>query len=110
MKVRMTRNALKLRANVVVKVLHTQADALLTGLEPEGYNSGVLGWNWDVYNLGGGVCICTGYRPIGEEYNALVEYYNDRAKSALRIDDPITRAGRLERLRQEFVSDILGEE
>ena len=110
MKVRMTRDALKLGAGVVVKVLHTQADALLTGLEPEGYNSGVLGWNWDAYNLGGGVCICTGYRPTGEEYNALVERYNDRAKSVLRIDDPIFRADRLEELRQEFVKDILGEE
>ena len=110
MEVRMTRNALKLGADAIVKVLHTQADALLTGLEPEGYNSGVLGWNWDAYNLGGGVCICTGYRPIGEEYNALVKCYNDRAKSALRIDDPITRADRLERLRQEFVRDVLGEE
>ena len=110
MKVRMTRNGLKAGADVVVKVLHTQADALLTGLEPDGYNSGVLGWNWDAYNLGGGVCVCTGYRPTGEEYNALVKCYNDRAKSALRIDDPISRADRLEELRQEFVRDVLGEE
>ena len=110
MKVRMTRNDLKAGADVVVKGLHTQADALLTGLEPEGYNSGVLGWNWDAYNLGGGVCICTGYRPTGEEYNALVKCYNDRAKSALKVDDPISRAGWLEVLRREFVKDILGEE
>lgn len=110
MKVRMTRNDLKLGADVVVKVLYTQADALLTGLEPEGYNSGVLGWNWDAYNLGGGVCVCTGYRPTGEEYGTLVKYYNDYAKAALEINDPITRADRLEELRQEFVKDVLGEE
>ena len=110
MKVRMTRNDLKAGADVVVKVPYAQADALLTGLEPDGYNSGVLGWNWDAYNLGGGVCVCTGYRPTGEEYNALVKCYNDRAKAALEIDDPISRADRLERLRQEFVRDILGEE
>lgn len=109
MKARMTKNALKLKADVVVKVRYCQADALLTGLEPDGYNSGTLGWNWDAYNLGGGVCICTGYRPVGEEYNALVKDYNDHAKAALRIDDPISRAEWLEELRQEFVRDIIGE-
>lgn len=109
MKVRMTKSALKLGADVVVKVLHTQADALLTGLEPDGYNSGVLGWNWDAYNLGGGVCICTGYRPVGQEYNTFVKYYNDHAKAALEIDDPKGRLKRLEGLRQEFIKDVLGE-
>ena len=110
MKVRMSKNALKLGADVVVKVLHTQADALLTGLEPEGYNSGVLGWNWDAYNLGGGVYICTGYRPIGDEYNLLVKYYNDHAKSALKVDDPVSRAEWLKVLRREFVWGVLGDE
>lgn len=109
MKARMTKNALKLGADVVVKVRYCQADALLTGLEPDGYNSGALGWNWDAYNLGSGVCICTGYRPVGEEYNALVEYYNDHAKAALEIDDPKARLKRLEELREVFVRDIIGE-
>ena len=34
------------------------------GFEPIGYNSGVYGWNYDVYEIGGAL-ICAGYRPVG---------------------------------------------
>ena len=32
------------------------------GFEPIGYNCGVYGWNYDVYDFGS-VIICCGYRP-----------------------------------------------
>lgn len=32
------------------------------GFDPIGYNSGVYGWNYDVYDVGESV-ICCGYRP-----------------------------------------------
>lgn len=36
------------------------------GFEPIGYNSGVYGWNYDVYEIENAL-ICAGYRPCGRD-------------------------------------------
>lgn len=49
-----------------------------------GYTAGVYGWNADVYDVGNGVAIVTGYRPFGDIHPRLsfVERYNRAAMCA----------------------------
>lgn len=37
---------------------------LMRGVDEYAYNSGVYGWNWDAYYIGGGVTVCMGYRNL----------------------------------------------
>lgn len=41
------------------------SDIIKESISPCGYNAGVYGWNFDVYDFGAN-CIVIGYRPIGK--------------------------------------------
>lgn len=66
----------------VLNVGYCELQSLLSVLDRVGYNSGELGWNWDLYNYGG-VAIVTGYRnlPKGVMVSyAMAKRYNDLAR------------------------------
>jgi len=55
---------------------------LLSNHSPVAYNSGVYGWNFDVYTVYG-VTICTGYRRMpGERLQHIIKY-EQMAKAAM---------------------------
>lgn len=58
----------------ILSVGYCDAQALLRYESPFAYSAGTYGWNCDYYDIDG-VCISTGYRPIGRDvdYAALRE-------------------------------------
>ena len=58
-KLKVTRNDLNKR--YTIGLINGQLQRLLSFFSPYGYNAGVYGWNWDVYDIGG-YNIVTGYR------------------------------------------------
>ena len=65
----------------VICVGYCELDYLLSNQEPIAYNSGVYGWNCDVYDING-VAIVTGYRPWGNihpDYK-IIKKYEDEAR------------------------------
>lgn len=70
MKTRITRNELKKNFDLIIKVPYCKLQYVLEEREAVYYNTGVYGWNYDVYSFNFGsykIAICTGYRPIGKE-------------------------------------------
>ena len=63
------------------------AQAHLRYETPFAYSSGAYGWNCDYYDIDG-VCISTGYRPIGRgvDYIAL-KSYESTANTVIRMFD-----------------------
>jgi hypothetical protein len=61
-------------------------DAVRT-IEPFAYNCGVFGWNCDFYEIDG-VCISTGYRPIGKSVDyRILKKYDNRAEELSKEQD-----------------------
>ena len=50
-----------------VKFGYCDLQHLLNFESPIAYNSGTYGWNCDFYDLHNGLCLSTGYRPIGKQ-------------------------------------------
>ena len=81
MKIKTNRNHLKGSYKTIINVGYCNLQNLLSHLEPLYYNSGIYGWNYDVYHVGGSTCICTGYRTIGNHAPyEIVERYEAKAK------------------------------
>lgn len=77
--------------------------------EKVGYNAGLYGWNYDVFEVDDGVCIVMGYRPPDgnvELDRTRMAAYEDEAGRALVAIDTATR-GKLRRaLRRKVVNYI----
>ena len=71
MKTKITQREIKNNFSKIICIGYCDAQYLLNYISPNRYNAGVYGWNFDAYDLGGGVCVVTGYRPFG---NARVPY------------------------------------
>lgn len=73
MKKFITRNDIYRRYDRVYKAGYCSLQTTLKGRTPKYYNSGVYGWNYDVYEIDPWTCIITGYRmPVaGLELNYL---------------------------------------
>lgn len=63
MKTKTTRNIIMRTSNNVKCAGYCDLQALLRNHEPLAYNSGIYGWNFDVYEVYS-VTICTGYRNM----------------------------------------------
>ena len=64
MKIKMTNKQLQAINKRVIAVGYCGAYYLMRGVDEYAYNRGVYGWNWDAYDIGGGVTVCTGYRNL----------------------------------------------
>lgn len=51
----------------VVSAPYCALQHVFAGTEPIAYTAGKYGWNADIYDVGGGIAIVTGYRPFGEK-------------------------------------------
>ena len=85
----------------ILSIGYGGAQELLRYETPFAYSSGVYGWNCDYYDIDG-VCIATGYRPIGRDvdYAALRE----AEKRAREIYD---NTGNTYKKRAKHVSELL---
>ena len=85
---KVTRNSIK--ANKVFSIGYCHAQNLLRYAEKSGYNSGVYGWNYDLYEFPhANIAITTGYRPIGQAVPyELVKKYDDAASEYANMAIP----------------------
>lgn len=104
-KIKMTNAQLNGISKKIIRIGYCGAQNLLTGVNEFAYNSGVYGWNWDAYDIGGGVVVCTGYRNLTGEtvkYSDLEERAEKiRGNYKMRWEE---QQKALEELRAELVS------
>ena len=88
MKYKTTLKAIRNNYNNVIRIGYCDAVDLLAFRRPVAYNSGVYGWNCDLYDFGD-VAICTGYRPTGNIRPAYqtVRKYEEKARIIARSWD-----------------------
>ncbi|MBO5874881.1 MAG: hypothetical protein J6Q35_07670 [Rikenellaceae bacterium] len=83
MKFKTTQKAIRNGYKRVFAVGAADLQYLLTFENPMAYNSGVYGWNCDIYDFGD-IALTTGYRPFGESLPyELVREFNTQAKDIL---------------------------
>lgn len=104
MKTRTTRSAILRQSENVKYASYCSLQQLLKNHEPIAYNSGVYGWNFDVYNVYG-VTICTGYRNLPGDHCEGIEEYEKKADAIWSCDDPRgleEKSAAVEALLKEF--------
>ena len=66
MKLKATKRSIREGYNKIVNVGYCDLQALLNYKEPFAYSAGLYGWACDYYDIDG-VCISSGYQPIGDK-------------------------------------------
>ena len=81
MKLQTTKKQIRENFYNILSIGYCSADSLLQHVRPFAYSAGVYGWSCDYYDIDG-VCISTGYSPIGTDtdYNLLKEFENAAQK------------------------------
>ena len=109
MKKKITRNEMNRYYNNIIKIGYCDAQYILYYDEPQYYNPGVYGWNYDVYDFGD-IAICTGYNPIGNikpDYE-IIRKYDDMAKMIVSGSDSFDiKVEKVQSLRNEFIERVL---
>lgn len=106
MKLKTTKNQVKNSFVNIVSIGYCDIQYLTYYKSPFAYSCGVYGWSCDYYNIDG-VCLSTGYSPIGKsaDYN-LIKKYELKAGKIVR-DYNInydTKVKKVNKLLSEFVS------
>lgn len=115
MKVKVTQRQVLDNYCYVISVGYCDLQYLLQFKSPNYYTCGVYGWNSDIYDLGNGVALSTGYRPFGNlkaSYYHITRKYNEKAKkiinnyynSKIKIE---TRDRQLDKALKDFVKECL---
>lgn len=112
MKFKTTQKAVKEGYWKVIKVGYCDLQHLLYYQKPVAYTCGVYGWNADIYDIGCGTALCTGYKPFGDirpNYE-LVREYDKKARKIIqktKFDD--NPKEKVDELLNEFIEKVLGE-
>lgn len=97
MKFKTTQKAIRVNYNKIICVPYCELQNLLNYESPVAYTVRRDGWAADIYDMGGGVAIATGYapfgniRPIYEQVKAVEE---QAKKSAMIIAFPMNSSGK----------------
>ncbi len=112
MKVKTTQSAIKANFAAVICVPYCELQTLLAYETPFAYTVRREGWAADIYDMGGGVAIATGYAPFGNirpDYDLLKKYENDAKKIGEYYDfDYEKRKALLREAVREFVEAATG--
>lgn len=65
MKFRTSEKAIRENYSNIICIGYCNLQHLLNFKTPVAYTCGVYGWKADIYDIGGGLAISTGYSPIG---------------------------------------------
>ena len=109
MKFKATRKMIMNNYHKVIEISYCGVQHLLNHKSPIAYTCGVYGWNSDIYDLGKGVAIVTGYRPFGNihpNYD-LVNTYDQEASKIISTLPYEEREQALTTLLNEFIKEIL---
>lgn len=76
MKYRTTKKAVKAGYSTIYAIGYCNLQHLLYFSTPVAYTANQYGWACDIYDMGGGVAIATGYSPIGVnvEYDLIYSF------------------------------------
>lgn len=69
---KLTRNDVRRMFTKIYELGYCEYQNELNKFKKIGYNSGLYGWNYDVYMIDYDTCIVTGYRPFGEKITSEV--------------------------------------
>lgn len=114
MKFKTTQKAVKEGYRNIIRVGYCDLQYLLYYKNPVAYTCGVYGWNADIYDIGRGSAICTGYRTFGDirpDYE-LIREYDKKAKKIVLSWDKYEHGEilkMLDELLSEFIKKVLGE-
>ena len=84
MDIKITKTDLKNNFGIIVSCGYCELQTLLNMKNRVGYNKGVYGWNFDVFDFGG-VGLITGYRTRGADVRLSMEFcecWDKRARNA----------------------------
>lgn len=83
---------------------------LLSLTNPESYTCGGYGWNADIYNVGNGRAIVTGYRPFGKnvtyELQRAYERKAEKIRHGKRYKTIDGQRKALDKLIQQFMDEV----
>lgn len=113
MKFQATKKYIKENNTDIICIPYCDLQNLLMYEEPIAYTAGVYGWNANVYRVGRGVVIVTGYRPFGNvnPSRELYRPYEEKAKSIVH-DWNLSRDTaklKIRELLNQFVNDAINE-
>lgn len=109
MKFRVTQKEIKANFSKIISVPYCSVQNLLNFESPFAYTARREGWAADIYDMGGGVAIVTGYAPFGNirPSHELLERYEKQAEF-IRYNYPLSWTEQREQLRQlanEFIKE-----
>tara|TARA_R110000868_G_scaffold45703_1_gene151472 strand:+ start:134 stop:466 length:333 start_codon:yes stop_codon:yes gene_type:complete len=108
MKLKTTKNQVKNNFNTILSLGYCEIDNLTRYKNPFAYSCGVNGWSCDYYNIDG-VCLSTGYDPIGKnvDYKLVRKYEAKAQKISLdyNIDYKI-KERKVNKLLIEFINKV----
>ena len=108
MKLKTTKNQVKNSFVNILSLGYCDIDNLTRYKNPFAYSSGVYGWSCDYYNIDG-VCLSTGYDPIGQnvDYKLVRKYEAKAQKICLDYNlDYKIREKRVNKLLIEFINKV----
>ena len=110
MKDRVTQKEIKANFVKIISVPYCSLQNLLYCESPAAYTTRREGWAADIYDMGGGVAIVTGYAPFGNIRPAyeLLKRYEKQAES-IRNSSPLSWTVHRKKLRQlakEFIAEV----
>lgn len=109
MKERVTKKKIMSGYNNVICVGYGYLENLLTYESPEYYTTWREGWGADIYDVGNGNAICTGYAPFGNirvDYATCQRYEEMMHKHRNSFNYKKEKAWRTKKLNM-FVSEVL---
>ena len=108
MKFKASRKMVMANYHTVIEVGYCGVQFLLRHKNPIAYTSGVYGWNSDIYDMGKGVAIVTGYRPFGNVHPNydIVNSFEEKAKNICDNVPYEERSGVLDILINGFIKEV----
>lgn len=106
MKAKVTKTAVKQNFSTILSLGYCDVQYLTYFKRPFGYSCGVNGWSCDYYDIDG-VCLSTGYSPIGSDvdYKLLVKF--EKAAQKIVTDYNINydlKAKKVNKLLTDFIN------
>lgn len=111
MKYRTTQKAIRSGFNAVIAVPYCALQTLLTFESPVAYTVRREGWGADIYDVGNGVAIVTGYAPFGNYKPSHISYQKYEMRARVVLDTThsyVDTKDALRRLIDDFVEEVVG--
>lgn len=114
MKYKTTQRAIKAGYSFIIKVSYCRLQTLLAHESPVAYTIRREGWAADIYDMGGGVAIVTGYATFGNiaptyEFNQEWEEKAEKIRYDYSLSWEVQR-DKIKALAQEYVKAVLKSE